>query len=102
MKLYIAGPMTGYADMNFPAFNRAERQLQEAGFETSNPARHGAADESKTWADFMRLDIADMLLCDGIALLDGWQESRGAKLEVHLADELEIPVKLLDDWLGLA
>jgi len=93
--------MTGIENMNFPAFMRAEKQLTEAGYECVNPANHGSPgpDDTRTWADFMRVDITDMLTCDGLALLDGWPSSRGAKLEVYIADQLDIPAKFLEDWL---
>ena len=33
MKLYIAGPMTGYVELNFPAFNAEAARLRALGFE---------------------------------------------------------------------
>jgi len=98
VKLYIAGPMSGIEDHNFPAFNRAADRLKEAGYEVENPADHGA-DGYFTWADYMKLDIPLMLKCDGVALLDGWTHSKGACLEVYIADALEMPRRYVDDWL---
>lgn len=99
MKLYIAGPMTGLPDFNFPAFNAAEQALQAAGFDTANPARHGAGEPGLEWADYMRRDIPDLLACDGVALLSEWHRSKGAQLEVHLAHELGMPTAALQVWL---
>ncbi len=99
MQLYVAGPMTGIDEMNFPAFFEAERRLQEAGFEVKNPAQHGAGNPDMSWADYMRIDITDMLTCDGIALLPGWERSSGARIEHYIACALEIPVKPLEEWL---
>lgn len=99
MKLYIAGPMTGLPDFNFPAFNAAELALQAAGFETANPARHGAGEPGLEWADYMRRDIPDLLTCDGVALLPDWHRSRGACLEVRIADDLGMPTAALRVWL---
>ena len=37
MRIYIAGPMTGYAEMNFPAFNTAAARVRALGHEAVNP-----------------------------------------------------------------
>lgn len=97
--VYIAGPMTGMPDFNYPAFFAAEKRLQAAGFGTLNPARAEGREYCRTWLDYMRAGIRDVAACDGIALLPGWQDSRGAALEAHVARSLDLPVKPLDDWL---
>ena len=102
MRLYIAGPMTGLPEFNFPAFDAAEDVIRAAGFDTRNPARHGAGDPGQTWADYMRRDIPDLLACDGIALLPGWENSRGARLEVYIADALGMPICPVAKWLERA
>ena len=99
MKLYIAGPMTGLPEFNYPAFYRAAEELHAAGFETLNPARPDGREGCKSWLDFMRAGIRDVADCDGIALLPGWGDSRGASLEAHIARSLDLPVKPLADWL---
>lgn len=98
-RLYVAGPMTGLPEFNFPAFYGAEKTLIDAGFEVANPARHGAGSPGATWADYMRRDITDLLTCDGVAVLTGWGESRGAALEVHIARSLDLPVRPVEAWL---
>lgn len=47
MRIYLAGPMRGYAEFNFPAFHAAAARLREQGHTVFNPAerdieRHGA------------------------------------------------------------
>lgn len=86
--------------MNFPAFNAAEEMLKRLGYEVSNPASHGTGEGS--WADYMRRDITDMLVCDGIALLPNWGDSKGARLEIFIATELEIPYKPITEWVNRA
>lgn len=43
-RVYLAGPMTGIADYNFPAFNAAAARLRAEGFDVVNPADHGVVD----------------------------------------------------------
>lgn len=87
MKLYLAGPMTGIKDLNFPAFHAAAAQLRALGHEVVNPAEVNS-DTTMAWADCMRLDIAELVKCQGIALMPGWGKSKGAKLEQHIAEQL--------------
>jgi hypothetical protein len=98
MILYVSGPMTGIAEWNFPAFHDAAARLSAIGHRVIDPSRHGA-DPDKAWTDFLRRDLADLLICEGVAVLDGWEGSRGANLEVYVARALEIPVRTVDEWL---
>ena len=104
-KIYLAGPMSGLPQFNFPAFFAAADQLRAAGFEVVSPAEidneedKGAAlrspdgqsvkrtdGVSKTWGDFLARDVK--LLADtgiqGIVFLPNWQNSKGAKLEAFV------------------
>ena len=100
MKLYIAGPMTGYPEFNYPAFFAAAEQLRAAGHDPINPARIEGGEDCKGWLDFMRCSLRDVADCDGIATLPGWQDSRGAALEVHIARSLDLPVMSVPAWCG--
>lgn len=97
-RIYVSGPMTGYVDLNEGTFRDAIFQLAKAGFAPINPhaLNHG---ESKSWHEFMRTDIMALMKCDGVATLPGWQESRGATLEVHVAHAIGMPVMSVDRWL---
>lgn len=109
MKLYLAGPMRGYEDFNFPAFDAAAKQLREAGFEVFNPADHDretvAADGRQiaelTIRECMKADTA--WICDnadGIALLPGWGASTGANAEVALGRAIGIQAFYVEEWLA--
>jgi hypothetical protein len=91
--------MTGLPEFNFPAFNDAERQLRSAGFETLNPARHGSNDSSKSWLDYLVPCLYDVMAADGIALLDGHAASKGARVEMKLAEVHDKPVCHISLWL---
>lgn len=103
MKLYIAGPMSGFYNFNSSSFNRAAKDIASKGHEPVLPWESNSGDGSslggggewtrspKERAWFLRKDFALLLECDGIALLDGWEESVGANLEllVAVASDLE-------------
>jgi hypothetical protein len=86
-RFYLAGPMTGLPELNFPAFHAAAKALRATGLDIINPAELNA-DQSAQWADCMRADIAALVTCSGIVLLPGWENSRGANLELHIARSL--------------
>jgi len=90
--IYISGPMTGLPEHNFPAFFAAEERLRRAGFQPLNPARNFDGDTDRERSEYIRADLELLLQCDGIAMLPGWEKSRGAKLEYMLAWELRLPV----------
>lgn len=107
MKIYLAGPMRGYPNFNFPAFDRAAAVLRAEGHTVFSPAErdreaYGAeiennptGDESKvanpacTINDCMAADCE--WICrnaDAVALLPGWEKSSGANAELTLAKAL--------------
>lgn len=90
-RCYIAGPMTGYHDLNFPAFRSAAARLRAMGIDAVNPAEINP-DKGMSWKDCMRTDIAALVTCDAIHLLEGWQDSKGATLEAHIAERLELEI----------
>lgn len=87
MRVYISGPMTGYPDDNFPAFNAKAAELEAEGYEVENPAAKGVIDGWE-WSDYLRYDLRVLTECDAVYTLDGWEGSRGASLEMHVAKAL--------------
>lgn len=86
--------MSGIQDFNRPAFAFAADLLRKQGFEVITPADCFTGD---SWESGMRHDIPAMLACDVVSLLDGWEASRGARLEVFIARELRMPVETLKE-----
>ena len=91
-RIYIAGPMTGLAEHNFPAFHAAAARLRQAGWEVVNPAENFGGRTDLPRETYLRNDVALLVDCNAVAMLSGWEESRGAKLEYLLARELGMPV----------
>jgi hypothetical protein len=113
-KVYVAGPMRGIPEFNFPAFNAAAAALRKIGCKVFNPAerdieRHKGVDISKgnatgdekqaaaTYGFSLRDALGDDLafICkyaDAVALLPGWQNSKGAKAEHATADALGLVI----------
>ena len=100
--LYLAGPMTGMPEHNYPAFREAARQLRGLGLWIINPADLNEA--SRPWDECMRDNLVELgLRADGLVLLPGWQNSRGATLEVEIARRMGWPIyryELLSWWLS--
>lgn len=111
-KVYLAGPMRGIPEFNFPAFKSAAAQLRSWGFDVFSPAEkdeevHGkdfstqfnsgdlAAAESKGFSLRRALGDDTEWICknaDGIVLLPGWEKSKGALAEKALAEALGLAV----------
>jgi len=100
-RIYIAGPMTGLPEHNFPAFRAAAARLVESGYEVTDPSTLGEHDDW-SWADYLRRDLPELLKCDGVALLPGWLFSRGARLEWRTARRVGIARHRVHRWVSNA
>jgi hypothetical protein len=90
-RVYIAGPMTGLPEFNHPAFHAAARELRMRGFDVVSPAELNE-NTNALYEDCMRRDIAELITCEGIHLLEGWENSRGAQVEFSIATILNLRV----------
>ena len=99
MKAYIAGPMSGIPQCNFPLFDYMTHILRNRDWEIISPAeldkpeiraeslasKDGSAHSGK-WGEFLSRDVK-MIADEGVEaifLLPGWQDSKGAKLEAFV------------------
>ena len=104
MKLYIAGPMTGIKDFNYPAFRRAVSLLTNHGYEVESPHVNGedGGHDRFTYEDFIRMGLQQLLSCEAVCLLDGWEKSRGVAMELYVARAIKMPTHPFQYWIGRA
>lgn len=118
-KLYLAGPMSGLPQFNFPAFADAKERLEAEGYDVCSPhLRDDPAVQDAAWlspdgnlddlplgligSDLYSTAVSntlDISECDGLALLPGWSKSSGARHEVEIANRFRQPVAPLELWL---
>jgi hypothetical protein len=92
MLAYIAGPMTGLDDYNIPAFIEAGDVLLSESFEIVSPVTLFGNDTSLPVKTYLRKELAVLFDVDAVFVLDGWEHSNGANLEVLLALSIGVPV----------
>lgn len=90
--------MTGYPELNYPAFEMAAKQLRALGYTVISPHELNPNTGSVCYEDCLRADIAALLLCDAVALLPGHEKSRGAILERSIAEALGMKIGLYSEF----
>ncbi|MDR0675737.1 MAG: DUF4406 domain-containing protein [Elusimicrobiota bacterium] len=99
-RLFLSGPITNIDDYR-KRFDQDDNLLTSKGWAVANPTRMGLEifpDTEDGWKDCMKETISIMIKCNGVALMDGWEKSRGSKIEKEIADILGIPTKTVIDW----
>lgn len=93
--VYIAGPMTGLPEFNFPAFHKLADILRKAPYSLTvfNPAENEAGRTDLPRPVYMRKDLDYVVNhADALVVLPGWRKSTGATLEVAVARECGKPI----------
>jgi nucleoside 2-deoxyribosyltransferase len=101
MIIYIAGPMTGHENYNFDAFDKVRDYLKAAGHHPISPADidrlyegwkvyppAGFVPTDDDRARFMRRDLNAIEGADAIYMMEGWENSKGARVELAYAEFL--------------
>lgn len=100
LKIYLAGPITNTSDFR-DRFAQAKLELVQLGYVPISPLDvpkdFEDTGKAEIWLAAMRVDIPALINCDGIYLLRGWENSRGARLEKLIADGLDLLVLYQDD-----
>ena len=98
MRLYVSGPVSGKTRSEAVGdFERAAKLLVSHGYATSVPTRF--VEPTASHATAMRKCIAELLRCDGLAMLPGWRRSAGACLEVAVATACGMDAQAFEAWL---
>jgi hypothetical protein len=99
--LYVSGPMSGIPDNNTPAFAAASKELRALGFAVISPAELDSTVEDEDsiragdelWLGLLARDCAIVSTqIDGVAVIEGWTRSSGARIETFIAGALAKPV----------
>lgn len=106
--VFIAGPMTGLPEYNYPLFHRVGERLEEYGFDVRSGAHDyctGGRKHKRTPPDpknaddhgyYLRESLRELLLSDVYLTLPGWEDSKGAQMEVQVAKAIGMPNLTLD------
>jgi len=97
--LYVAGRMSGVPEHNLPLFNSTATALRAVGYHVENPA-DDEGDGTTDYADYIRMALVRLMRSSGVALLDEWWLSPGARLEVQVAGMLGMTIRTAEEWLA--
>lgn len=97
MWLYVIGSMAEGENLNRAAFEYAKDELRDAGYYVLTP--YDVVSPDMNYGEAMRTSINIMLTCDGVALLESWNENKNTKLEKEVATMCGLDVRPLYAWL---
>lgn len=105
LRVYLAGPMSGYENYNHDAFSEATEDLRSRGIKVLSPVELDQEDgfdpssfdnfdKPDEYATFLSRDIYKIVEeeCEAIAVLPGWEKSGGARTEVAFGQALGLPI----------
>ncbi len=87
-KLYLSGPMTGVKNFNHDLFNKVAAEFRMVGFDVCSPSEFFDGDKTREREEYMREAFKYLLEADTVVILPGWEQSKGARIEITVAQEL--------------
>lgn len=88
---FISGKITGDPDY-MAKFAAAEEFLKSHGYDVINPAKVATTLPELEWAQYMKIDVMMLSICNKIYMLSDWKDSDGAKIELKFAQEHNMPI----------
>lgn len=90
-KTYISGKITGLPLSEArELFSQASEFVKAMGLIPVNPMEATPFVEGKTWSEYMLEDIKLLLGCENIFMIPNYKESKGARIEFAIAEELNL------------
>lgn len=92
--IYIAGPMTGLPEYNYPAFIEAAKMLTAAHPDAViiNPAENFDRQTGLPYPTYIRRSFEQVLASTELYVLAGWMSSKGARAELTMAKLLDLVI----------
>ncbi|MDO4728392.1 MAG: DUF4406 domain-containing protein [Bacteroidota bacterium] len=88
MKIYISGKISGLdIEQAQKNFDNAEQLISAIGLTPVNPLKNGLT-LPHSWEQHLLKDIENLMDCDGILMLENWLDSKGARIENNIANEM--------------
>lgn len=98
MRCYLSGKISGLPYQEaVDNFEKAEKEVEQLGYEPLNPMKLCPFNPDWTWEDYMENDLGALLKCHAIYMQKNWGSSRGARCEYALAKELGISIYFQDE-----
>lgn len=102
MRLYLSGPMRSLQDMGATVFARTAAALRDQGHEVYMPTEQEGGDAREGREVRTALAANFDWICmhaEGVVVLPGWRDSRGALAEAATTLALDLPVWVAVEFL---
>lgn len=92
VKVYISGPITGIdPELCRARFAAAKKELHQRGMEPVSPLENGLPDDAP-YDEHMKRDLEMLADCAIVYMLNGWERSKGCRIEFNTAIAAKKPI----------